>query len=92
MEFSGHFSPVPSSFQFVPSIASFLILPHLSLFLTSPVLYFISLFQGDPGSKLEVVSMQHSGRHLLDFSPEAETEVVMGPEPLGSGPPEMADR
>ncbi|XP_039985169.1 cyclic AMP-dependent transcription factor ATF-6 alpha isoform X2 [Xiphias gladius] len=51
----------------------------------------MSLFQGDPGSKLEVVSMQHSGRHLLDFSPEAETEVVMGPEPLGSGPPEMAD-
>lgn len=51
----------------------------------------MSLFQGGPGSKLEVVSMQHSGRHLLSFSPEAETEVVMGPEALGSGPSEMAD-
>lgn len=49
------------------------------------------LFQGDPGSKLEVVSTQHSNRHLLGFSPEAETEVVMGPEPLGSSASEMAD-
>ncbi|XP_069006416.1 cyclic AMP-dependent transcription factor ATF-6 alpha isoform X1 [Embiotoca jacksoni] len=49
----------------------------------------MSLFQG--GSKLEVASMQHSGRHLLGFSPEAETEAVMGPKPLGSGPSEMAD-
>ncbi|KAF1385781.1 hypothetical protein PFLUV_G00111340 [Perca fluviatilis] len=48
----------------------------------------MSLFQGGPGSKL---SMQHSGRHLLGFSSEAETEVVMGPDPLGGGPSEMAD-
>uniref|UniRef100_A0A8C9ZI20 Activating transcription factor 6 n=1 Tax=Sander lucioperca TaxID=283035 RepID=A0A8C9ZI20_SANLU len=48
----------------------------------------MSLFQGGPGSKL---SMQHGGRHLLGFSSEAETEVVMGPDPLGSGPSEMAD-
>uniref|UniRef100_A0A8C9ZG97 Activating transcription factor 6 n=1 Tax=Sander lucioperca TaxID=283035 RepID=A0A8C9ZG97_SANLU len=41
----------------------------------------MSLFQGGPGSKL---SMQHGGRHLLGFSSEAETEVVMGPDPLGS--------
>ncbi|XP_022615183.1 cyclic AMP-dependent transcription factor ATF-6 alpha isoform X2 [Seriola dumerili] len=51
----------------------------------------MSLFQGGPGSKLEVVSMQHSGRHLLAFSPEAETQVVMGPEPLGSAPSDVAD-
>ncbi|XP_056235504.1 cyclic AMP-dependent transcription factor ATF-6 alpha isoform X1 [Seriola aureovittata] len=51
----------------------------------------MSLFQGGPGSKLEVVSMQHSGRHLLAFSPEAETQVVMGPEPLGSAPSDAAD-
>lgn len=50
-----------------------------------------SLFQSGPGSKLDVVSTEHSGRHLLGFSSEAETEVVMGPEPLGSGPMEMAD-
>ncbi|TDH08484.1 hypothetical protein EPR50_G00098020 [Perca flavescens] len=48
----------------------------------------MSLFQGGPGSKL---SMQHGGRHLLGFSSEAEIEVVMGPDPLGSGPSEMAD-
>ncbi|XP_034736748.1 cyclic AMP-dependent transcription factor ATF-6 alpha isoform X2 [Etheostoma cragini] len=48
----------------------------------------MSLFQGGPGSKL---SMQHGGRHLLGFSSEAETEVVMGPDPLDSGPSEMAD-
>ncbi|AWP11020.1 putative cyclic AMP-dependent transcription factor ATF-6 alpha [Scophthalmus maximus] len=51
----------------------------------------MSVFQGGPGSKLEVVSGEHSGRHLLGFSPEAETNVVMGPEALGSGPSEMAD-
>ncbi|GLD50252.1 cyclic AMP-dependent transcription factor ATF-6 alpha [Lates japonicus] len=51
----------------------------------------MSLFQGGPGSKLDVVSTQHSGRHLLGFSPEAETEVVMGPETLGGGPSDMAD-
>ncbi|KAM7410048.1 hypothetical protein PAMA_001485 [Pampus argenteus] len=50
----------------------------------------MSLFQGGPGSKLEVVSMQHS-RHLLAFSPEAETEVAMGPEPLDSSPSEMVE-
>ncbi|KAM7388325.1 hypothetical protein PAMP_024509 [Pampus punctatissimus] len=50
----------------------------------------MSLFQGGPGSKLEVVSVQHS-RHLLGFSPEAETEVAMGPEQLDSSPSEMAD-
>ncbi|XP_058494258.1 cyclic AMP-dependent transcription factor ATF-6 alpha [Solea solea] len=50
-----------------------------------------SLFQGGPGSKLEVVSTQHSGRHLLGFSPEANTEVVMGPEPLDGSPSKMAD-
>uniref|UniRef100_A0AAQ5ZPE9 BZIP domain-containing protein n=1 Tax=Amphiprion ocellaris TaxID=80972 RepID=A0AAQ5ZPE9_AMPOC len=33
-----------------------------------------SLFQGGPGSKLEVASMHPSGRHLLGFSPEAESE------------------
>ncbi|CAK6955382.1 cyclic AMP-dependent transcription factor ATF-6 alpha [Scomber scombrus] len=51
----------------------------------------MSLFQGGPGSKLQIVPMQHSNRHLLGFSPEAETEVEMGPEPLGSGPSQMAD-
>uniref|UniRef100_A0A669EVM8 Activating transcription factor 6 n=1 Tax=Oreochromis niloticus TaxID=8128 RepID=A0A669EVM8_ORENI len=56
-----------------------LILPHL-------------LFQGGPGSSLEVASMQHSGRHLLGFSPEAEIEHLMGPEALGSWPSEMGDR
>ncbi|XP_047199206.1 cyclic AMP-dependent transcription factor ATF-6 alpha [Hippoglossus stenolepis] len=35
----------------------------------------MSLFQGGPGSKLQVVSMQNSGRHLLGFSSEAETIV-----------------
>lgn len=90
MEFSGHLQS--STKLFVSSISSVLVLPHLSLFLTSPVSCVISLFQGGPGSKLDVVSMQHSGRHLLGFSPEAETEVVMGPETLGGGPSEMADR
>nr|XP_019936446.1 PREDICTED: cyclic AMP-dependent transcription factor ATF-6 alpha [Paralichthys olivaceus] len=51
----------------------------------------MSLFQGGPGSKHEVVSMQHSGRHLLGVSPEAETNVVMGPEPLDGSLSEMAD-
>ncbi|XP_070764754.1 cyclic AMP-dependent transcription factor ATF-6 alpha [Enoplosus armatus] len=49
----------------------------------------MSLFQG--GSKQDVFSTQHSGRHLLDFSPEAETEAVMGPDPLRRGPSEIAD-
>ncbi|XP_068563321.1 cyclic AMP-dependent transcription factor ATF-6 alpha [Cebidichthys violaceus] len=51
----------------------------------------MSLFQGGPGSKLRVISTQPGGRHLLGFSSEAETEVVMGPDPLDSGPSEMAD-
>uniref|UniRef100_A0A3Q3L013 Activating transcription factor 6 n=1 Tax=Mastacembelus armatus TaxID=205130 RepID=A0A3Q3L013_9TELE len=51
----------------------------------------MSLFQGDPGSKLDVVSMQHNGRKLLEFSPEAETNVMMGPETATSGSYEMAD-
>ncbi|KAK7888929.1 hypothetical protein WMY93_024489 [Mugilogobius chulae] len=50
-----------------------------------------SFFQGGPGSKLDVVLTQHSGRHLLGFSPEAETEVVMGSGPQHTGPSEMAD-
>ncbi|XP_010728529.3 cyclic AMP-dependent transcription factor ATF-6 alpha [Larimichthys crocea] len=49
----------------------------------------MSLFQG--GSKNDVYSPQHSGRHLLDFSSEAETEVVMDPEPVSSGPSEIVD-
>uniref|UniRef100_I3J1C4 Activating transcription factor 6 n=1 Tax=Oreochromis niloticus TaxID=8128 RepID=I3J1C4_ORENI len=53
-----------------------LILPHLWVFCSS----------------LEVASMQHSGRHLLGFSPEAEIEHLMGPEALGSWPSEMGDR
>ncbi|XP_053178010.1 cyclic AMP-dependent transcription factor ATF-6 alpha [Scomber japonicus] len=51
----------------------------------------MSLFQGGPGSKLQIVPVQHSNRHLLGFSPEAETEFEMSPEPLGSGPSQMAD-
>lgn len=49
------------------------------------------LFQGGPGSKLRVIPTQHGGRHLLGFSSEADTEVAMGPDPLGSGPSETAD-
>lgn len=48
-----------------------------------------SVFQGGPGSRLDVVSPQHSGRHLLGFSTEAESEVVV--EPQRTGPTEMAD-
>lgn len=51
----------------------------------------MSLLQGGPGSKLDISSVQHSGRHLLGFSPEAESELVMGPEDLVRAPPEMAD-
>ncbi|TKS74532.1 Cyclic AMP-dependent transcription factor ATF-6 alpha [Collichthys lucidus] len=49
----------------------------------------MSLFQG--GSKNDVYTPQNSGRHLLDFSSEAETEVVMGPKPVSSGPSEIVD-
>uniref|UniRef100_A0A8C6T7P4 Activating transcription factor 6 n=1 Tax=Neogobius melanostomus TaxID=47308 RepID=A0A8C6T7P4_9GOBI len=48
-----------------------------------------SLFQGGPGSRLDVVSTQHSGRHLLGISSEAESEVVLRPQ--STGPSEMAD-
>lgn len=48
-----------------------------------------SLFQGGPGTRLDVVSTQHSGRHLLGFSSEAESEAVI--EPQSTGPSEMAD-
>ncbi|XP_029988690.1 cyclic AMP-dependent transcription factor ATF-6 alpha [Sphaeramia orbicularis] len=51
----------------------------------------LSVFQGGPGSKLEVVSTQHSGRHLLGVSLETETEGFRGTESLGSGPTETAD-
>uniref|UniRef100_A0A3P9HTT4 Activating transcription factor 6 n=1 Tax=Oryzias latipes TaxID=8090 RepID=A0A3P9HTT4_ORYLA len=40
-----------------------------------------SLLQGGPDSSLEVAPMQHSGRHLLGFSSEAETEGVTDPQP-----------
>ncbi|XP_028259090.1 cyclic AMP-dependent transcription factor ATF-6 alpha [Parambassis ranga] len=49
----------------------------------------MSVFQG--GSKLEVSSMHHSSRNLLGFSPEAESDVVMGSAALGSGPSETVD-
>ncbi|XP_013858408.1 cyclic AMP-dependent transcription factor ATF-6 alpha [Austrofundulus limnaeus] len=41
----------------------------------------MSLFQGGSNSNLEVYSSQQSGRHLLGFLPEAESDVVMGPWP-----------
>lgn len=91
MESGIHFIPAPSStYMLGSSILTVLIQPHLSPFLTPSVLCFISLFQGS--SKLEVYSTQHSGRHLLDFSSEAETEMMMGPDPLSSGPSEIVDR
>lgn len=93
MEFGGHFSPVPSpSFHFVSSIPSVLIFtsPVSVLSLPPPVFCFISLFQG--GSKPDAFSTQHSSRKMLGFSSEAETEVVMGSDPLGRGPSEIADR
>ncbi|XP_073333030.1 cyclic AMP-dependent transcription factor ATF-6 alpha [Pagrus major] len=49
----------------------------------------MSLFQG--GSKHEVYSPQPSGRHLLGFSSEPETEAMMDSDPLSSGPSEIAD-
>lgn len=49
----------------------------------------MSLFQG--GSKHESYSTHHSGRHLLDFSSQPETEAMMGSDPFGSGPSEIAD-
>nr|XP_020462760.1 cyclic AMP-dependent transcription factor ATF-6 alpha [Monopterus albus] len=52
----------------------------------------LSVFQGDSSSKGGVVSMQHNGRHLLGFSPEAEPEAAMGPKPVSSAPSEMTDR
>lgn len=47
----------------------------------------MSLFQG--GSKPDAYSVQNTGRHLLDFSSEAE--IVKGPGPLSRGPSEFAD-
>ncbi|KAM9384094.1 cyclic AMP-dependent transcription factor ATF-6 alpha isoform 2-T2 [Pholidichthys leucotaenia] len=49
----------------------------------------MSLFQSGPDSGLEVSSVQHSGRHLLGFSSEAETDVVV--EPVISSLSDMAD-
>ncbi|KAM7012100.1 cyclic AMP-dependent transcription factor ATF-6 alpha [Tautogolabrus adspersus] len=49
----------------------------------------MSLFQA--GSKTEVFTAQHSGRHLLDFSSDDQTEFVTGPESLRSGPSEITD-
>ncbi|KAM9357519.1 cyclic AMP-dependent transcription factor ATF-6 alpha [Symphorus nematophorus] len=49
----------------------------------------MSLFQG--GSKQDAYSTHHSGRHLLDFSLEAQPEVIMGADPLSGGPSETAD-
>ncbi|XP_056133218.1 cyclic AMP-dependent transcription factor ATF-6 alpha isoform X2 [Lampris incognitus] len=49
----------------------------------------MSLFQSGLSSTLSTGSAQHSGRHLLGFSPE--TEAGVGPEPLGSSPPQTAD-
>uniref|UniRef100_H2MQ49 Activating transcription factor 6 n=1 Tax=Oryzias latipes TaxID=8090 RepID=H2MQ49_ORYLA len=40
-----------------------------------------SLLQGGPDSSLKVAPMQHSGRHLLGFSSEAETEGLTHPQP-----------
>ncbi|KAM9848451.1 cyclic AMP-dependent transcription factor ATF-6 alpha [Aulostomus maculatus] len=50
----------------------------------------MSQFQSGSGSRLEVVSTQHS-RHLLGFSSKADTEDTMGTEPLASGATQMAD-
>ncbi|KAM3620524.1 uncharacterized protein V6R79_024932 [Siganus canaliculatus] len=49
----------------------------------------MSLFQG--GSKLDVYSTQHIGRHLLGSKSEAEIEAVMSPNPFDDGPSEIAD-
>ncbi|XP_060933711.1 cyclic AMP-dependent transcription factor ATF-6 alpha [Limanda limanda] len=51
----------------------------------------MGLFQGGPGSKLQVVSVQNSGRHLLGFSSEAEAIDVTDPEPLDSSLSGAAD-
>lgn len=65
---------------------SFLSLPYprLTLF---PLL---SYFQSSSGR--EVYSVPHTGRHLLDFSPEAEAEEATGAGPLGGGPSAVDDR
>ncbi|XP_028300617.1 cyclic AMP-dependent transcription factor ATF-6 alpha isoform X2 [Gouania willdenowi] len=49
----------------------------------------MSLFQD--GSKIEVPSTQPRRRHLLGFSPEAETDVAVGSETPRQGHPAMAD-
>uniref|UniRef100_A0AAV2L3C1 BZIP domain-containing protein n=1 Tax=Knipowitschia caucasica TaxID=637954 RepID=A0AAV2L3C1_KNICA len=48
-----------------------------------------SLFQGGPGSNLDIVSTQHSSRHLLGL-PEAQNEV-MGSEPQHRGPSDSSE-
>ncbi|XP_015251812.1 PREDICTED: cyclic AMP-dependent transcription factor ATF-6 alpha isoform X1 [Cyprinodon variegatus] len=50
-----------------------------------------SLFQSGSLSNFDVAPMQHAGRHLLEFSAEAEADVVLGPE-LTSRPSELPDR
>ncbi|XP_076582420.1 cyclic AMP-dependent transcription factor ATF-6 alpha [Chaetodon auriga] len=49
----------------------------------------MSLFQG--GSKHDVYSTQHSGRHLLGSSSKAESDVVIDLDPLGGAPSQIAD-
>ncbi|XP_061594126.1 cyclic AMP-dependent transcription factor ATF-6 alpha [Cololabis saira] len=51
----------------------------------------MSLFQGGPGSSVEVSPIHPSGRHLLGFSPEAEAEAGTGPPPSSSSSSETAD-
>ncbi|XP_041646887.1 cyclic AMP-dependent transcription factor ATF-6 alpha [Cheilinus undulatus] len=50
----------------------------------------MSLFQG--GSKPDVYTARHIGRHLLNFSTEKQTELVMGADSFHSGPSEIGDR
>ncbi|XP_037325717.2 cyclic AMP-dependent transcription factor ATF-6 alpha [Pungitius pungitius] len=51
----------------------------------------MSLFQGGPGSNPGGVPAQQGGRHLLGFSPETESAVAAGPDPLRGGPSAAAD-
>lgn len=47
---------------------------------SSPVSRLVSLFQGS--SKHDVYSTHSSGRHLLDFNSEGESEAMMDAEPV----------
>lgn len=91
----GHMTFCPN-FLFCSVLGFFIFLdyPHCSLSLSiahlTSFFFSISVFQSS--SKHDVFSTQHRGRHLLDFASEAETEVAMGPDPLTSGPSEIADR